>query len=75
MDTGIPAGMAVYLSVCAQSVVAIIEFRILLPSLKLSTFNFYLIMAVQLNLGEGTIFSHNVDMVYSIVKLGSIHEQ
>lgn len=42
LDTGIPAGMMVYLSVCAQSVGAIIEFRILSPSLKLSTPKFLL---------------------------------
>jgi|GEM_PF-3539899 len=56
MDTGILAGMAVYLSVCAQNVEAIIEFRILLPSLKLSTPKFLL------NNGSATEFrlQHNI---------------
>ena len=54
----------------------IIEFRILSQSLKLSTPKFLLhIMAVQLNLGDSTIFSHDFDMVYSMAKLDIIHIQ
>ncbi len=42
MDTGILAGMTIYLSVCSQNVGATIESRILSQSLKLSTPKFLL---------------------------------